>query len=157
MGESYSAIGNLKYHEGSDNESLPNFSKRHHRPAEDTPMYLMDENMRSSYYAFQMFCTTRFGMFMCFLWALSFCCAIISAVLYILYDATIWLNPNILCIDYLRLCGMISGILLTSALIVSLAYCTKQLCCGRSRSRKSFAIACFGLLLFVLQFPFYPS
>ena len=140
MGESYSAIGNLEYHEGSDNESFSSFSKRHQEPPKEaTPLNFMDEDMRSSYHAFQMFCTTRFGWLMCFLWVLSFCCAIISAVLYHIYTVTIWQNSNILCIDSLRAIGMISGVGLTFILVLGLIGWIIELGCGRSRSRESFA------------------
>ena len=147
MRGNYSAIGKPKYQESSDNESFSSFFKRYQEPTEVTPIdqHLMNENRRNSYYAFQMFCTTRFGWLICFLLVLSFCCAIISAVLFILYDATIWQNSNILCIEYTRLFGMISGIVLTSIIVLILAFCIGQLCCGRSRSRKSFAHCMFNV------------
>jgi hypothetical protein len=138
MGGKHSAIGNLKYHEGSDSEIFSSV-KRHQEPTEDTPIHLMNDEMRNSYYAFQMFCTNWFGMLMCFLLMLSIICSIISATLYILYDFAIWNNPNILCINGRRMFGMIIGIIFTCLLIVSFASWMTKLGYGRSRSRRSFA------------------
>ena len=156
MRGNYSAIGKPKFQESSDNDSFLSFSKRYQEPTEVTPIdqHLMYENMRNSYYAFQMFCTTRFGWLMCILWVLSFCCPIISVVLFIPYGATIWQNLNILCIDTSRFSGMISGIVVTSIIVVSLVVCMGLLCCGRSRSRKSFALCTFFISVLCFTGPF---
>ena len=142
------AIGKPKYQESSNNDSFSSFFKRHQEPTEDTPISLdlMHDRVRGSYHAFQIFCTTRFGWLMCFLLILTSSCSITSVVLYVLYDATIWNNPNILCVNSYRFWGMIFGMLATLMLIVGFTIWIGFVCRGRSRSRKSFA----NLLIWVL-------
>ena len=158
MSGKYSAIGNPKYQESSDNDSFSSFSKRYQEPTEDTPISLdlMHDRMRSSYHAFQVFCTNRFGIFMCFAWVSSFCLAIVSAVFYILYAVAVWTNPNILCVDLMRIAGMVLGILLTFTLVAGLVYWIRQFLCGWLWSPELFAsrvctmsVACFNGIIVI--------
>jgi hypothetical protein len=151
MGIKHSAVGNLKFYEGSGSEIFSSIKHRQ-EPSEDTPMYIMDEKMRSSFHAFHLFCTNRLGRFIAVAWVLSFCCGGVSCVLYSFYASTIWMDSDILCVSIWRTMGMIGGIIWALLFVVGLVYWIRELFCGRLESRELFIIRFGGASSFWLLF-----